>query len=144
MRDFTNLFNTYLPPEQESFFDAWLAVESARQGRDVRKDLQDYDLKGMWLAGDSFGGDNGHGTDMHKKPNHPTFSNQSKFSGVGGMEGGAWRWTPGGHEFEVGATNLYSPQELQAYFLRAEPGNRVSFPQGLLDLMAEEGGEAKK
>ena len=144
MRDYTNLFNTYLPPEQEALFDAWLASENIRQGRNVRNDMQDYDLKGMWLAGDSFGGDNGHGTDRHKKPNHPTFSNQSKFSGVGGMEGGTWASSPVGAVFEVGATNLYSPQELQAYFLRAEPGNRVSFPQGLLDLMAEEEGKAKK
>lgn len=144
MRDFTNLFNTYLQPEQETMFEAWLASESARQGRDVRKDMHDYDLKGMFLAGDSFGGDNGHGTDRHKKPNHPTFSDGSKFHDMGGMEGGAWSWTPGGHVFEAGATNLYTPQELQAYFLRAEPGNHVTFPGGLLGLLAGEDGKAKE
>lgn len=138
MRDFTNLFNTYLSPEQEAMFDAWVAHESVKQGRPVRNDMQDYDLKGMWLEADSFGGDNGHGTDKHKKPNHPTFSNQSKFHGMGGMEGGAWHSTPNGHVFEVGSTNLYSPQELQAYFLRAEPGNHVTFPKGLLDLLPED------
>lgn len=137
MRDYTNLFNAYLPPEQEAMFDAWLANESIRQGRDVRNDMYDYDLKGMWLEGGGFGGDNGHATDKHKKPNHPTFSNQSKFHGMGGMEGGMWRTTPSGHVFEVGTTNLYSPQELQAYFLRAEPGNHVVYPHGLLDMMED-------
>ena len=82
MRDFTNMFNTYLPPEQEAMFDAWLANESVRQGRDVRNDMYDYDLKGMWAESDAFGGDNGHGTDKHKKPNHPTFSDQSKYHGA--------------------------------------------------------------
>jgi hypothetical protein len=53
------------------------------------------------------------------------------------MEGGMWRTTPSGHVFEVGATNLYSPQELQAYFLRAEPGNHVVYPRGLLDMMED-------
>lgn len=143
MRDYSNLFNTYLPPEQEAMFDAWLASESIRQGRPVREDMQDYDLKGMWLAGDTFGGDNGHGTDKHKKPNHPTFSNQSKFHGFGGMGGGEWRTTPSGHVFEVGATNLYSPQELQEYFIRAEPGNRVSFPGGIIELLLKEDGADK-
>jgi hypothetical protein len=138
MRDYTNLFNTYLSPEQEAMFDAWVANESIKQGRPVRNDMYDYDLKGMWLESDGFGGDNGHGTDKHKKPNHPTFSSQSKFHGMGGMEGGAWHSTPSGQVFEVGATNLYSPQELQAYFLRAEPGNHVTFPKGLLDLLSED------
>lgn len=138
MRDFTNMFNTYLTPEQEAMFDAWVANESIKQGRNVRNDMYDYDLKGMWVESDAFGGDNGHGTDRHKKPNHPTFSNQSKFSGVGGLEGGRWSSSPMGAVFEVGPTNLYSPQELQAYFLRAEPGNHVSWPKGLLDLIPED------
>lgn len=138
MRDFTNMFNTYLSPEQEAMFNAWVANESIQQGRPVRNDMYDYDLKGMWLEGQSFGGDNGHGTDKYKKPNHPTFSDQSKFHGVGGLEGGKWSSTPLGAHFEVGGTNLYSPQELKAYFYRAEPGNHVSFSKGLLDLLQED------
>lgn len=40
---------------------------------------KDYDLRGAWLN-DGFKPGSGHGTDRYKKPNHPTFSEESQYS----------------------------------------------------------------
>lgn len=42
--DFTDKYNTKLTPEQEKEFQKWAKEESKRQGRNVLKDLYDYDL----------------------------------------------------------------------------------------------------
>ncbi len=121
-RDFTGRYNTQLPADVEKMFGAWLVDESKRQGRNLSNDLYDYDLRGMWNAGAGFGGDNGHATDQWKKPNHPTFSDQSIYNGVDGFQGGHWQnGSGGGFQYVASPTNTYSPQELQQYFQRVEP-----------------------
>lgn len=121
-RDFTGRYNTALPDDVEKMFGAWVIDESKRQGRNVANDMYDYDLRGMWNAGAGFGGGNGHATDQWKKPNHPTFSNQSIYHGVDGFQGGHWQnGSGGGLQYVASPTNTYSPQELQQYFQRVEP-----------------------
>ena len=138
MRDFTHRYNTELNPGQEGLFQQWALDESRAQGRDVLNDLYDYDLRGMWLDGADFGGDNNHATDAFKKPNHPTFSNQSRYDGVDGYKGGVWQEGPNGFTYYATESNMYSPEELREYFKRAEQGNHVVFPKGLLDLLPED------
>lgn len=136
-RDFRGRYNTALPPQDEAMFQAWATDESKRQGRNVLNDLYDYDLRGMWNSGGGFGGENGHAGDMYKKPNHPTFSDQSRYHGTDGYVGGVWEETPQGMTYTASGSNMYSPQELQRYFDRAEPDVRLTnSPRGLLDLLA--------
>jgi len=104
-------FNTPLSPEQEQRFQDWLRL-SGREG-----DLEDYDLRGAWLA-DARAASNGHLPDTWKKPNHPTFSTESMYAR--GRHPGRWfqegdRWV-----FEPGADNMPLPQ-LQEYFRQNEP-----------------------
>jgi hypothetical protein len=129
--DFTDKYNTTLPPEQESAFQDFLKAQSAKAGKDISRDLYDYDMRGDWLAGANRD-ERGHGSDQWKKPNHPTFSTGSIYHGVDGNEGGQWdKQTNGSWTFAPGKTNLqnFAPDELQDYFKRVEPGNAVILPK---------------
>src|SRR5262245_39669562 len=90
-------------------------------------DLYDYDLRGAFKSG-AAADERGHLTDQFKKPNHPTFSDQSQYHGHGGLEGGHWtQESDGSYSFSPGRTNheFYSTQGMQRYFERNEPGNRL-------------------
>lgn len=129
-RDFTGQYNTPLSPDEEGAYQSWAQGQSQAAGRDINNDNYDYDMRGAWKAGAGAAG-NGHFPDTFKKPNHPTFSDQSQYHGVDGHTGGTWGggsgqpWT-----FTPGASNLrsHTPDELQQYFQRAEPGNRLLLP----------------
>lgn len=116
--DLTNQFNTALSSPQESQFEAWQQKLPARL-----RSARDYDLRGAWKAGAQEAA-NGHLTDEFKKPNHPTFSSESIYSGKNGEQGGQWskdkadKWI-----FKPGASNLknYGQQGLEDYFKRSEP-----------------------
>lgn len=57
----------------------WLDKQSQLQGRDVSADEQDYDLEGYFNTLKATPVDGaGHLPDTFKKPNHPTFSDQSE------------------------------------------------------------------
>jgi hypothetical protein len=117
-RDFTDRYNTQLTPSEEAAYQAW----AAKQGHAA--DTYDYDMRGAWKSGASSGDDpRGHFPDTFKKPNHPTFSDQSQYHGVDGYVGGVWGGTDEKPTFTPGATNLrmMSPAELRGYFQRVEP-----------------------
>lgn len=80
--DETN-FNTPLTPEEERDFQKWrMSLPIALQSD------YDYDLRGAYING--YGPDeNQHMTDLFKKPNHPTFSNESYYS-TPEHPGGTW------------------------------------------------------
>lgn len=84
----TYLNNTQLTPMQERDFQVWADKRSKMLGRNVLNDLSDYDLRADFLASGGLDA-RGHGSDIGKKPNHPTFSTGSKYS-TKGREGGAW------------------------------------------------------
>ena len=115
--DFTNRYNTQLSPREEALFQDWLST-TGRQG-----DLYDYDLRGAWKSGDVFKLDGrGHLPDTYKKPNHPTFSNESQYSGQDGFVGGHWSELPNGkYVFTTGNSPMISKEGLQGYFTRNEP-----------------------
>ena len=121
-------FNTHLPPEEEALFQNWLVEKSKVLGRDVSMDLGDYDIRGgkPWLGDVN---DLGHGRDTWKKPNHPTFSDESVYHGKEGFEGGSW----GDGTFTAGPSNLdyYGEKFLKKYMAEVEPGVKLIIPEHL-------------
>jgi hypothetical protein len=120
--DFSDQYNTQLSPQDEAAYQAW-----AQQNNRAR-DVYDYDVRGWWKSGAAID-DRNHGTDQFKKPNHPTFSDESQYHGVNGMQGGHWNQQPdGSFDFTPGGTNMYTTPQLQNYFKRVEPGNELNVP----------------
>ncbi len=128
--DFTDQYNTALPPAQERAFQNWTAAQSKAVGRDLSKDSYDYDMRGWFAKNGAVDLKGGHLTDEFKKPNHPTFSTFSKYHGVSGNQGGRWQQNGNAWTFTPGETNLknFSTEEMQDYFKRVEPGNQVILP----------------
>ena len=127
---FLNNFNTFIPPEKFGDFYNWVSSESESQGRDITMDMEDYDIQGYWLSGDWGKKDvRGHGSDRWKKPNHPTFSNESIYHGKEWL-GGEWGEKKGKGFFKPGKTNLelWQPEGLQKYFREREPGIELLLP----------------
>lgn len=120
-------FNTKLSPDQQSAFQAWKAKYAPND------DGSDYDLQGAFLAGVKPDPGRGHFPDTFKKPNHPTFSDQSQYSGVddgkgGTLQGGKWG---DDNSFTPSATNLqtHSAGDLANYFQKVEPDSKLNLPQ---------------
>lgn len=118
---FRNKYNTNLTQGQKKKFDKWIAEESARQGRDVLMDIGAYDVQGFWKSGDykKMDSDN-HGFDTWKKPNHPTFSNQSRYHGADGWYGGNWT-DNAGYQPSKQTLETYGP-EYYNWMFKSEPG----------------------
>jgi hypothetical protein len=122
--DFSDKYNTQLSPKEEKMFIEW-----ATKTKKI-KDLYDYDLRGFWKSGATIS-KNGHGTDLFKKPNHPTFSDQSKYNSEQ-MLGGSWTQTPEGKTmFTPSPYNLQNmpAPALQQYFKQVEPGVILNLPK---------------
>jgi hypothetical protein len=121
---FAAQFNTGLSPQEEANFQQW----RARLPRNLQN-IDDYDLRGAWRANAQEAG-NGHLPDTWKKPNHPTFSAESQYSGKQ-QTGGNWVETPDGKWiFFASPDNLKyrSGAQLQNYFRDVEPGSRLVPP----------------
>lgn len=124
------MYNTPLSPTEQASFRNWAAQRYKTTGRNPLNDMYDYDVQGFWKSG-AANAANGHGTDLFKKPNHPTFSNESMYAGQAGpagqpMTGG--RWFP--NSYQPSPTNLqsHSPQELSSYFRQVEPDYHLLLP----------------
>lgn len=123
-----NQYQTKLTPEQAEAFPAWatsLGAQQGRTGEQVQRDAYDYDIQGAYLG--SLQPDaRGHLGDIYKKPNHPTFSDQSQYHGVDGHQGGTWgrgTFTPGPGNFQY-----QTPQQLRDYMREREPATRLIMP----------------
>lgn len=78
-------YETALTPEQETKFQDW-------KGKMAPKDSgEDYDLRGAFLNNVTPNKDTGHWPDTFKKPNHPTFSDQSMYAGERPDLAGRWQ-----------------------------------------------------
>ena len=119
-------YDTPIPPERQKDYHKWLQSLPAN----LRGGTSDYDMQGAFLGG-AKPSKNAHLTDEYKKPNHYTFSTESKYSGKNGLVGGKWvegpdkTWT-----FYASPTNLkyHTAQELQDYFQKYEPGYKLVLP----------------
>lgn len=76
-------YDTKLTPVQEAKYK----LAAAKAGR--TNDTINYDLRGAWLKEPNSISSKGHLTDEFKKPNHPTFSSDSKYS-TPNNPGGSW------------------------------------------------------
>lgn len=76
-------FETKLNPDEEEQFSAW------KQQYAPKDSGVDYDLRGAFKAGLK-PGENGHWPDTFKKPNHPTFSNESIYAKEVPEKAGHW------------------------------------------------------
>ena len=136
--DFTNKFNTALPPEQETKFQAWMKDRKNAVGGLVANDLADYDVRGRWQQLEAMSPEEkakaeapgAHGPDTWKKPSHITFSNESKYHGIEGHEGGTWGKEGDQDTFTPGPSNLkiHGQENLQKYFTEREPGIKLQTP----------------
>ena len=123
--DMSARYNTPLSATDESKYQAWATA----QGR--ANDTYDYDLRGAYRSGAAASA-NGHLPDTYKKPNHPTFSDQSQYHGVDGHQGGSWSpLKSGSWQFAPSPTNLqmHGAPGLQQYFREREPGSQLVLPQ---------------
>lgn len=137
---FREKYNTKLTPQEQVDFEAWLQDQSKQKGRDVSMDMGSYDLQGYWKNDRTEDGD-GHMTDRYKKPNHPTFSDQSMYSGVDGYEGGKWDDAGGFTPSETTAKlydkeyydNLFSSEPDRPEYLASYPKDDRSIEQVIFD-----------
>lgn len=128
--DYSGQYNTQLDPAQEYAYQNWLQVQSALNKRDMSRDNFDYDMRGAFASG-AGQADNGHWPDTFKKPNHPSFSDQSQYHGADGQTGGTWSQMGGAWYFQPGQANLqfHGADGLQSYFQQSDPNVRVMLPE---------------
>ncbi|MCA0188181.1 MAG: hypothetical protein LCH90_19750 [Proteobacteria bacterium] len=130
---FRSNYNSRLTPEEDEQFGAW----AKQNGRD--QDDYDYDIRGAWKelqSGQMQEADNGHLGDKYKKPNHPTFSNQSIYHGTESPMGGRYEggeWSEAGDEFRPSKQMLYQThgaEWLKRYMQDREPNVKLVLPEG--------------
>lgn len=118
----TNAYNTPLSKEEDKRFQSDLMKKAAESGKPVDRGY-DYDVQGFFKSGSSTD-ERGHGTDRFKKPNHPTFSDQSQYQDIEkGIVGGKWI----GNDFKPSPYNLKNMplSKLDEYFRQVEPNSKV-------------------
>lgn len=77
-------YDTKLQPEEETKFQQWKSVNAPKDSG------EDYDLRGAYKSGLSKDIKSGHWPDTYKKPNHPTFSDQSIYAKQAPERAGHW------------------------------------------------------
>lgn len=126
-QDLTNQYNTPLNTFEQAQYDMMFdPITSSGQ-------KYDYDMQGWFKANqDQDPHDDGaHYPDTWKKPNHPTFSDESIYHGVDGNEGGHWDLGDNGREtFVPGKTNYenFTPQQMIDYFKAVDPSSQLNLP----------------
>src|SRR4029077_12571325 len=121
------LVDTPLDEGEEEKFQAWKTQNAPNDSG------QDYDLRGAYKAGVTPDPATGHWPDTYKKPNHPTFSNQSQYAtGENAAQAGSWEgetFIPpdkaGGFEAAAARTRRRAPvREPDPLSLAASHGRR--------------------
>ena len=112
-----------LTPEEEAQYRRDLGAKA--------DDTYDYDMRGFWKTQGQLD-PRGHAGDRFKKPNHPTFSDQSQYSNFA-RQGGHWseRPIPQKQEFTPSQANIENlgKEGLQAYFEEIEPENELNLSE---------------
>jgi hypothetical protein len=110
-------FDTALSPQEETAFAAW------KQKNAPNDSGQDYDLRGAFKAGLTPDPQTGHWPDTFKKPNHPTFSDQSQYAKFAPAQAGHWN----GENYEPGAARQSLAQRWLPHLANAgfPPGQEV-------------------
>lgn len=77
-------YNTLLSPMEEEKFAKWKLDNAPKDSG------ADYDLRGAYKAGLQKDAKTEHWNDRFKKPNHPTFSDQSQYAKEAPEKAGSW------------------------------------------------------
>lgn len=136
---FQSHFNTPLSTGEERKFANW----ARENGKNPANETIDYDLRGLYKSNQGFSEDF-HGSDQFKKPSHPTFSDESQYSGTptpSGLryQGGHWdNPTPLQQLFgirpsfsmskEMATDGLHNPEFMTRYFQKVDPGIDLLYP----------------
>jgi hypothetical protein len=115
---YRDAFNTPLPSDKVGEYKKWISSEKARHSLGWDAEGTSYDLQGFWLKTGGKAAENGHFPDTWKKPNHPTFSNESIYHGRE-FQGGSWGKDESGKDtFTPGAANMQhmNEEEMNHYF----------------------------
>ena len=112
-------FNTKLDPDVEKEYQNFLGSASLDTGHDYSMNEGTYDLRGLFKekAQSGLGAHQGHSTDKYKKPNHPTFSDESQYA-TKENPGGSWLLK---NTFISPSTNEYGGQAQREYMHKYEP-----------------------
>ena len=133
-------YDTPLPAKEVDTYKKWVSRQSKIQGRDISKDVGDYDLAGLYKSVKGSDLPYGHGTDQFKKPNHPTFSQESIYHGKDSI-GGRWDEVAGKPVFYASPLNVKNMgvEGLKEYFRTREPGVQLVLPPAmtLMDLLRQ-------
>lgn len=126
--DLFGSYNTQLSPQEEQAFQQYLQATG--------QSTSDYDLRGSWKAGIR-PNERGHLPDTWKKPNSPTFSEESRYSTPEHTGG---RWVPIDPEIVPESKRRWvfiaSPWNMNNmtvgglldYFNQAEPNSQIVLP----------------
>ena len=123
--DFSSKFNTSLTPDEEGRYQEWLKTEGRKD------DVYDYDTRGFWKEMSNGGlgvASNGHLSDKYKKPNHPTYSNESIYK-LDGYTPGYWSKNSNGSFVFHAPSDMEQAKKdwLVQYFKENEQGNNLLF-----------------
>lgn len=77
-------YDTKLSSDEESNYQKWKSVNAPKDSG------EDYDLRGAYKSGFKADPKSGHWPDTYKKPNHPTFSDQSVYAKQAPEKAGHW------------------------------------------------------
>jgi hypothetical protein len=121
-----------LSPKEEAKFQAW--AKAVNKNPDMES--IDYDLRGFYKSDGKLDESTGHSSDRYKKPNHPTFSNQSLYHGAvdernGKYIGGEWGNTDEGFTYTPSREMLnstHNPDQLVNYIRKYEPKTNLILP----------------
>lgn len=148
--DFSDKYNTKLSDAEEfKFKNAMASYQLEKEAREkknnpnytdnrsleefIHDETRDYDMRGAFQKGIKQG-KNFHWDDEFKKPNHITFSTDSKYNGVDGYKGGTWtKDDTGAYTFTPPKNSIYSDAEREKYWLEgdeASSGNHLNTAQG--------------
>jgi len=122
-------YDTTLKGKQIQGYQDWAKAS----GKDPVLEEKDYDLRGFFLEHPEPMRPGEHGIDKFKKPSHPTFSDESKYSGQGTAKGGHWVQKGKEWYFHPGPTNMrnFTRQQLQEYFDTQETSDtHLAWPDG--------------
>jgi len=114
---FDNQFNTVLgSKQQERAFKIWKEKYAPEDSG------MDYDLRGAFVTG-FVPDENGHWPDTFKKPNHPTYSDESIYAQLGYDKPGKWFPAPANKEYPEGAV---IDKNTGQYFMKGAKPETVS------------------
>ncbi len=130
-QDFSQKNNTALTSDQEAEYQRRIKLPKTDPQYLRDADNFDYDVRAWMLSGGK-ADERGHGSDVGKKPNHPTFSNQSVYS-VKGQEGGVWAQDAEGNgtftPSEWMAKDKPRMEALKKYMAKNEPDTKLILPE---------------